>query len=253
MFNLAEGGSCTCRRSLPRRSKNKASCRANVSSYVNRESPWADGCSIEWRVRTKGTGRGPPRIAARIRSAEVGRSRRFQQRLSLFHTNGNAAAAAPREVNGNGGAPLLKMAGSVLTPTTKLEHALKTAISAACNAEKFGAGAGLCCPLRFRRDQVHGDHGADQHEREGRAMTSCSELPELAEVLSPSQVRCFMDCQVRWWFKYGLKLPDPQTGNLALGKAVHAALTENFAQKLETREDLPITGRSGAVSRGLGR
>jgi len=28
---------------------------------------------------------------------------------------------------------------------------------------------------------------------------------DLAELLSPSQVRCFMDCQVRWWFKYGLK------------------------------------------------
>ena len=44
--------------------------------------------------------------------------------------------------------------------------------------------------------------------------------PELSEVLSPSQVRCFMDCQARWWFKYGLKQPDPQTGNLALGRAV---------------------------------
>lgn len=73
-------------------------------------------------------------------------------------------------------------------------------------------------------------------------MTTAPTVPKVAEILSPSQVRCFMDCQVRWWFKYGLKLPDPQTGNLALGKAVHAALTENFAQKLETREDLPLTG-----------
>lgn len=63
-----------------------------------------------------------------------------------------------------------------------------------------------------------------------------------AEILSPSQVRCFMDCQVRWWFKYGLKLPEPQTGNLALGKAVHSAIAENFAQKLDTREDLPVAG-----------
>jgi len=65
---------------------------------------------------------------------------------------------------------------------------------------------------------------------------------ELAEVLSPSQIRCFMDCQMRWWFKYKLKLSDPPTGKLALGKAVHAAITENFAQKLETREDLPLAG-----------
>ena len=62
------------------------------------------------------------------------------------------------------------------------------------------------------------------------------------EVLSPSQVRCFMDCQMRWWFKYGLKVPDPATGNMALGRAVHSALGENFAQKVETLEDLPTPG-----------
>jgi len=61
-------------------------------------------------------------------------------------------------------------------------------------------------------------------------------------MLSPSQVRCFMDCQMRWWFKYVLKFADPPTGKMALGRAVHAALTENFAQKVETQEDLPVTG-----------
>jgi hypothetical protein len=65
---------------------------------------------------------------------------------------------------------------------------------------------------------------------------------DLAEVLSPSQVRCFMDCQTRWWFKYGLKYPDPPTGSLALGRAVHASLGHNFAQKVETHEDLPTAG-----------
>jgi hypothetical protein len=60
--------------------------------------------------------------------------------------------------------------------------------------------------------------------------------------LSPSQVRTFLDCPVRWDFKYRHRLPDPQTSNLALGKAVHAALGENFRQKIETREDLPVTG-----------
>jgi CRISPR/Cas system-associated exonuclease Cas4 (RecB family) len=62
------------------------------------------------------------------------------------------------------------------------------------------------------------------------------------EVLSPSQVRCFMDCQMRWWFKYGLKVPDPATANMALGRAVHYALGQNFAQKVDTREDLPTEG-----------
>jgi len=65
---------------------------------------------------------------------------------------------------------------------------------------------------------------------------------ELAEVLSPSQLRCFMDCQVRWWFKYDLRYPDPATGKFALGKAVHAALAHNFEQKTESYEDLPIAG-----------
>jgi PD-(D/E)XK nuclease superfamily len=65
---------------------------------------------------------------------------------------------------------------------------------------------------------------------------------DLAELLSPSQVRCFMDCQVRWWFKYGLKYPDPPTGKMVLGRAVHAALAQNFAQKLDSFEDLPIPG-----------
>src|ERR1700719_3041268 len=63
-----------------------------------------------------------------------------------------------------------------------------------------------------------------------------------AEVLSPSQVRCFMDCQIRWWFKYSLKVPDAPTGNMALGRAVHSALCETFAQKVDTREDLPTDG-----------
>jgi len=64
----------------------------------------------------------------------------------------------------------------------------------------------------------------------------------VAEILSPSQLRSFMDCQVRWWFRYVLGLKDPQNGNRALGAAIHACLAQNFVEKLETREDLPITG-----------
>src|ERR1700683_1540318 len=32
---------------------------------------------------------------------------------------------------------------------------------------------------------------------------------DLGDVLSPSQVRGFLDCSARWWYKYGLGLPDP--------------------------------------------
>jgi CRISPR/Cas system-associated exonuclease Cas4 (RecB family) len=60
-------------------------------------------------------------------------------------------------------------------------------------------------------------------------------------VLSPSQVRTFLDCQARWWFKYRLQLPERKTSSLALGLAVHRALELNFREKLETREDLETT------------
>src|ERR1035438_9481152 len=63
-----------------------------------------------------------------------------------------------------------------------------------------------------------------------------------APVLSPSQVRCFFECQARWWFKYGLQLPERKNSSLALGLAVHQALEVNFREKLETEEDLETTG-----------
>jgi hypothetical protein len=66
--------------------------------------------------------------------------------------------------------------------------------------------------------------------------------PEIASLLSPSRLRSFLDCSGRWWYHYGLGLPDIQNANLALGKSVHAALGENFAQKIETKQDLATTG-----------
>ncbi len=63
---------------------------------------------------------------------------------------------------------------------------------------------------------------------------------EIGEVLSPSQVRTWMDCQARWMFKYLWRMPDPKNSNLATGIAVHDALGANFAQKVESRRDLPV-------------
>jgi len=40
-------------------------------------------------------------------------------------------------------------------------------------------------------------------------------------VLSPSQVRTFLDCSARWWYKYGLQLPDPKGSSLVRGIVVH--------------------------------
>lgn len=66
--------------------------------------------------------------------------------------------------------------------------------------------------------------------------------PTIASVLSPSQVRTFTGCAARWWYRYGLGLPDPPNAARALGSAVHDALGANFQQKRESQEDLDITG-----------
>jgi len=36
-----------------------------------------------------------------------------------------------------------------------------------------------------------------------------------------------------FWGKYREHLPDPQTSNLAFGKAVHTALAENFSPNMK--------------------
>ena len=66
--------------------------------------------------------------------------------------------------------------------------------------------------------------------------------PEAANVLSPTQVKTFLDCSAKWWFRYGLRLPEPKSASLALGSAVHEAIAENFRHKIETREDLDLFG-----------
>ena len=63
---------------------------------------------------------------------------------------------------------------------------------------------------------------------------------ELATVLSPSQVQTFQDCASKWWFKYGMGLPDPKTSNLSLGIAVHDAIAANFRLKIDSGKDLPV-------------
>jgi hypothetical protein len=73
--------------------------------------------------------------------------------------------------------------------------------------------------------------------RKRAAQTAAIEA--LGAVLSPSQVKTYLDCSARWWFKYGLGLPDPKTSWLAFGLAIHSAIELNFRYKLENGEDLP--------------
>lgn len=56
---------------------------------------------------------------------------------------------------------------------------------------------------------------------------------EPAEILSPSQVNTFLSCPAKWYFKYMRGLPDPKTGALAMGNAVHAAIAAWMSAKME--------------------
>jgi CRISPR/Cas system-associated exonuclease Cas4 (RecB family) len=68
-------------------------------------------------------------------------------------------------------------------------------------------------------------------------------VPEiLGAVLSPTQVRAFLDCSAKWWFKYGLGLAETKTSSFAFGLAIHRTLEINFREKLETGEDLETPG-----------
>ncbi|HWQ52163.1 MAG TPA: PD-(D/E)XK nuclease family protein [Bryobacteraceae bacterium] len=71
-----------------------------------------------------------------------------------------------------------------------------------------------------------------------RALQSASVPEALGAVLSPSQVRTYLDCSAKWWFKHGLLLPEPKTSSLAFGLAIHTSLEINFCQKLGTKQDL---------------
>jgi len=54
----------------------------------------------------------------------------------------------------------------------------------------------------------------------------------LGALLSPSQVRTFLDCSARWWYKYGLGLPDPPGASLVRGKALHRVAEAYFRARI---------------------
>lgn len=59
------------------------------------------------------------------------------------------------------------------------------------------------------------------------------------DVLSPSGASGYLACGFKWFGRHVLHLPDPPTGALTMGSAVHAAINANFEQKIETKRDLP--------------
>jgi RecB family exonuclease len=63
---------------------------------------------------------------------------------------------------------------------------------------------------------------ASIHQTQATApLKEAAPTSQIADVLSPSQVRTFMDCSARWWYKYGLSLPDPKGASLVRGIVVH--------------------------------
>lgn len=71
---------------------------------------------------------------------------------------------------------------------------------------------------------------------------SPASAPQPGDILSPSSLSKYVGCGFQWYARYILKLPDPPTGSLTQGKAVDAAISENFRQKIETKRDLDATG-----------
>ena len=69
-------------------------------------------------------------------------------------------------------------------------------------------------------------------------MTEVAITEALGESLSPSQASTYMTCPAKWYFRYLIGLREPTTGALALGKAFHGTLAQNFRQKLSTGRDM---------------
>jgi hypothetical protein len=67
-------------------------------------------------------------------------------------------------------------------------------------------------------------------------------MEEPGDVLSPSGASGYLACGFKWFARHVLHLPDPPTGALTMGSAVHAAINANFEQKIETKRDLPPAG-----------
>jgi hypothetical protein len=63
---------------------------------------------------------------------------------------------------------------------------------------------------------------------------------EVSEVLSPSSVNLFGDCETKWLYRKVLQLHEDRSAALGLGGAVHIAVGANFRQKIETGEDMPF-------------
>jgi putative RecB family exonuclease len=68
------------------------------------------------------------------------------------------------------------------------------------------------------------------------SVTHPAQQNDLGAVLSPSQVKSFLDCSARWWFKYGAGFPDPANGSLVRGRVVHRMAEHYFRIVLANKD-----------------
>ncbi len=66
--------------------------------------------------------------------------------------------------------------------------------------------------------------------------------------LSVSQVKTYLLCPLKYFYRYVQRLPAPKSPELSLGIAVHSALEVNFTQKIQSKEDLPLVQVTDAFS-----
>jgi CRISPR/Cas system-associated exonuclease Cas4 (RecB family) len=62
------------------------------------------------------------------------------------------------------------------------------------------------------------------------------------QILSPSSLNTFLDCEARWFYRKVLGLPETRGAAAGLGSAVHAAIAANYRQKIDSRRDLHTEG-----------
>jgi RecB family exonuclease len=74
------------------------------------------------------------------------------------------------------------------------------------------------------------------------AAAAVLDIEQPGDVLSPSSASQYLGCSAKFFYRKVKRLPDPPTGSLALGAALHHALGVNFAEKVESKRDLPIDG-----------
>jgi RecB family exonuclease len=61
------------------------------------------------------------------------------------------------------------------------------------------------------------------------------------EHISVTQLKMYLRCPLQYFFRYGCGLKVQPTGDMLLGRTVHQAIKDNYRQKLQSYEDLPLS------------